>query len=334
MTTSSGEEGWCGPCGHLLNEHTAPRYSKCKKCKTPYTICQVGSHGIFSADGESQGRRICFVPCYCGVQYYPSSARGVRQLQSHEYHPDHPGYWPRDDYQEYSSTADYADASTANYMAVSCTPTATASPYTTETYTTSTFITSGPSRGHARQLSEESEDPLAAIGSTAGTAGASTQPTQARHMRFGSRGSDDPLSMGEPQQISDLADAFAQVDIGGPASQQHQQPAAEAEPILVGTHVKKDTVRFEHAGRKFKTRPDEWMQLSTAEGDVYLQFADPSSGQLYWTWAFGLTTLESQLEGYQDLGDQTWGGQGSGGKGDKKGKGKATKGGAGSSRKK
>lgn len=265
------------------------------------------------------------MPCYCGVQYYPSSARGVRQLQSHKYHPDHPGYWPRDDYQEDSSTADYADASTASYMAVSCIPTATASPYTTETYTTSTFITSGPSQGDARQLPEESEDPLAAIGSTAGTAGASTQPRQARHMRFGSRGSDDPLSMGEPQQISDLADAFAQVDIGGPASQQHQQPAAEAEPILVGTHVKKDTVRFEHAGRKFKTRPDEWMQLSTAEGDVYLQFADPSSGQLYWTWAFGLTTLESQLEGYQDLGDQTWGGQGSGGKGDKKGKGKATK---------
>ena len=43
-----------------------------------------------------------------------------------------------------------------------------------------------------------------------------------------------------------------------------------AEPLLVGTHLKKDTVRFEQAGSKFKTRPDQWLQLSTAEGAVYL----------------------------------------------------------------
>jgi hypothetical protein len=54
-------------------------------------------------------------------------------------------------------------------------------------------------------------------------------------------------------------------------SQQQLLPAAEAEPLLVGTHVKKDTVRFEHAGRKFKARPDQWLQLSTADGAVYLQ---------------------------------------------------------------
>ncbi len=403
MTTSSGEEGWCGPCGHLLNEHTAPRYSKCKKCKAVFTICQVGSHGAFSEDGDSEGRRICYVPCYCGVDYYPSSAREVRRLQSHEYHPDHPGYWPRDGDQDDSSTADYADSSTVSSGAahhstptptmqaipeavspvpttaattageytstsgvaltpeISTTPaytmstmvsyaapsytayttasytttaSATATPYTTGAYTTSTYITSAGAPGHARQLSEESEDPLAAIDPAAGTTGASTRQTQARHVRFGSHGSDDPLGMDEPQQMSTLADAFSQVDIGGPATQQQQQqPAAEAEPLLVGTHVKKDTVRFEHAGRKFKTRPDQWLQLSTAEGAVYLQFTDPSSGQPYWTWEFGMT-LESQLAGYQGLGDQTSGGQASGEKGDKKGKGKATKCGRGNPRKK
>jgi hypothetical protein len=87
-------------------------------------------------------------------------------------------------------------------------------------------------------------------------------------------------------------------------------------------------VRFEHAGRKFKTRPNQWLQMPTADGPVYLQFTDSSTGQAYWTWAFGLT-LESQLAGYQGLGDQTPGGQGTGEKGDKKGKGKATKGGRG-----
>lgn len=400
MTTSSGEEGWCGPCGHLLNEHTAPRYSKCKKCKAAFTVCQVGSHGAFSEDGDSEGRRICHVPCYCGVDYYPSSAREVRRLQSHEYPPDHPGYWPRGGDQEDSSTADYADFSTVSSgaihhstptptmpaipEAVSPVPTAAATtageytttggvaltpetsttpaytmsttvsyatpsytaytiasytttasaiaaPYTTGAYTASTYITPARAPGHAQQLSEEPEDPLAAIDRAAGTTGGSTRQTQARHVRFGSHGSDDPLGMDEPQQMSALADAFAQVDIGGSAAQQ-QQPAAEAEPLLVGTHVKKDTVRFEHAGRKFKTRPDQWLQLSTAEGAVYLQFTDPSSGQLYWTWAFGLTLEgQGQLAGYQGLGNQT---SGSGEKGDKKGKGKATKGGRGNPRKK
>ncbi|KAL2175469.1 uncharacterized protein P884DRAFT_301547 [Thermothelomyces heterothallicus CBS 202.75] len=98
---------------------------------------------------------------------------------------------------------------------------------------------------------------------------------RARHERFGSHGSDDLLGMDEPQQMSALADAFSQ------QQQQQQQPAAEAEPLLVGTHVNMDTVRFEHAGRKFETRPDQWLQLSTAEGAVYLQFTDPSSGQPY-----------------------------------------------------
>ncbi len=68
---------------------------------------------------------------------------------------------------------------------------------------------------------------------------------------------------------------------------QQQQPAAEAESLLVGTHAKKNTVRFEHARHKFKTRPDQWLQLSTAEGAVYLQLGDLSSGQPYWTWALG-----------------------------------------------
>jgi hypothetical protein len=223
-----------------------------------------------------------------------------------------------------STTVSYAAPSYTAYTTAFYTTTASA---TAAPYTTGAYITSARAPGHTRQLSEESEDPLAAIDPAAGTTDASTRQTQARHVRFGSHGSDDPLSMDERQQMSAPADAFAQVDIGDPTAQQQQQPAAEAEPLLVGTYVKKDTVRFEHAGRKFKTRPDQWLQLSTAEGAVYLQFTDPSSGQPYWTWTFGLT-LESQLAGYQGLGDQTSGGQGSG-KGDKKGKGKATKGGRG-----
>ena len=236
--------------------------------------------------------------------------RGVRRLQSHEYNPYYPRYWPCDGDQEDSSTADYADSSAVSSDAIhhstptptmpaipevvspmptaaattageytmtgsvaltldiSTTPaytisttvsyatpsytayatasytttaSATATPYTIGAYATSTYITSARAPGHTRQLSEESEDPLAAIDPAAGTTGATTRQTRARHVRFGSHGSDDPLGMDEPQQMSALADAFAQVDIGGSAAQQ-QQPAAEAEPLLVGTHVKKDVV--------------------------------------------------------------------------------------------
>jgi hypothetical protein len=153
--------------------------------------------------------------------------------------------------------------------------------------------------------------------------------------------------MDETQQMSALSDGFAQLDMGGgPVIQQHlllqeeeeQQPTAEAEPLLVGTSVKKDTIRFEHAGRRFKTSRDQWLQLSTGDGAVYMQFTNPSSGQSYWTWGFGLS-LESQLAGHQGLGNQTSGVQGSGssgGKGGKKskGKGKAPKDGGGNARKK
>jgi hypothetical protein len=49
-----------------------------------------------------------------------------------------------------------------------------AAPYTTGAYTTPTHIT----------LSEEFEDPLAAIDPAARTTVASTRQTQARHVRF------------------------------------------------------------------------------------------------------------------------------------------------------
>ncbi|KAG7289816.1 hypothetical protein NEMBOFW57_006193 [Staphylotrichum longicolle] len=198
-----------------------------------------------------------------------------------------------------STTVSYGVPPHTAYTTASYDTTAsvTAEPYTA--YTTSTYMTPSREPGHAPQLSEESEDPLATIDPAAGMTmtGSSTRETQARHVRFGSHGSDDS---------SDLADAFAQVDICGPAAQQQQLVAAEAEPLLAGTHVKKGMVRFEHAGQKFKTRSDQWVQVSTTEGAVYWQFTHPSSGQSYWTWDFG-QTLESQLAVSQGLGDQTSG---------------------------
>lgn len=81
----------------------------------------------------------------------------------------------------------YAAYTTASYTT---TASATAAPYTTGAYTTSTYITSAREPRHARQLSEESEDPLAVIDPAAGTTDASTRQTQVRHVRFGSHGSE------------------------------------------------------------------------------------------------------------------------------------------------
>ncbi|APA15906.1 hypothetical protein sscle_15g106760 [Sclerotinia sclerotiorum 1980 UF-70] len=52
--------------------------SQCKKCKKVFEICQVLEH---------EGWRICFIPCYCGEQYYPEKARATFPLASHEYKP-------------------------------------------------------------------------------------------------------------------------------------------------------------------------------------------------------------------------------------------------------
>ncbi|GAB1312318.1 hypothetical protein MFIFM68171_02528 [Madurella fahalii] len=79
-------------------------------------------------------------------------------------------------------------------------------------YTTSTYIPASRSPGHARQPSEESEDPPTVIDPRAGTTGASTRQTQARYVWCGSHGTtsssfSDPFGMDEPQQMSALADA-------------------------------------------------------------------------------------------------------------------------------
>jgi len=104
MSTSSGREKRCGPCGHFLDGHAHARDSKCKKCKKIFDICQVLTH---------RGWRICFIPCSCGKEYYPDKARAAVPLASHEYDPSHPGYralTPDDD--EYD-TIDQASSSTA-----------------------------------------------------------------------------------------------------------------------------------------------------------------------------------------------------------------------------
>jgi hypothetical protein len=119
---------------------------------------------------------------------------------------------------------------------------ATTASITAAPYTTSIYITSARATVHARGHRPRGRHD-----------GRLDAAEQARHVRFGSHGSDDLLGMDEPQQMSALADAFAQ-DIGGPAAQQ-QQPAAEAEPLLVGTHVKKDTVRSSTRGASSRRGP-------------------------------------------------------------------------------
>jgi hypothetical protein len=149
---------------------------------------------------------------------------------------------------------------------------------------------------HPRQPVQDSKDSISPSDTAANPNAAPVRQKKARHIRFGSEGSDDPLTMAEPQSqaVSDLADMFAQAEIrddkaSGSASA--QQPGADdakavGEPIFVVTEVKKGTVRFEYPkGHKFKTNPNEWQEVTTEYGSYVLFIS--RSGQQFYTTEFG-----------------------------------------------
>jgi hypothetical protein len=86
MSTSTGEEGFCVFCGHLMSAHTDAKHSKCTKCKNRILVCQANNHA-----GRT-GWRICDVSCGCGSKYYPSTAKEAYPLYSDEYASSHPLY--------------------------------------------------------------------------------------------------------------------------------------------------------------------------------------------------------------------------------------------------
>ncbi|AEO57112.1 hypothetical protein MYCTH_2302925 [Thermothelomyces thermophilus ATCC 42464] len=353
MTTSSGRKGFCARCGHPMNGHTAAREAKCKKCKKVFDICQVNYHGLGGYDPE--GWRICYKPCYCGVKYYPDKAHSARPLEPHEYKPDHPGFRPletgeADSTLDYSMTTDYttAEHGTADYgTAADYTTTdyPVGSSYTSAAYIAGTYTTSanslvdgdpattGPSLNdeslwnppqskawQPRQPVQDSKDPISTSDTAASPNAAPVRQKKARHVRFGSEGSDDSLTIAEPQlrAVSDLADMFAQIKIRDDTASGRssvQQPGADdaeavGEPIFVVTEVKKGTIRFEYPkGHKFKTNPNEWQEVTTEYGS-YALFTSPS-GQQFYTTEFGAL---APTEGHAS------GSKGAQGKAEKKGK--------------
>lgn len=149
---------------------------------------------------------------------------------------------------------------------------------------------------HPRQPVQDSKDPIITSDTAASLNAAPVRQKKARHVRFGSEGSDDPLTMAEPQPqaVSDLADMFAQVELrddtasGSYSAQQPGADDAEAvnELIFVVTGVKKGTVRFRCPNaHEFKTNPNEWQEVTTEYGS-YLLFISPS-GQHFYTTEFG-----------------------------------------------
>lgn len=89
MSTSSKRQGFCSRCGHAQDGHEHEMYSRCRLCGEQFEICQVGIHGK-----DSGGWHLCFVPCYCGKDYYPDKATAATPLKPHEHVPTHPAYRP------------------------------------------------------------------------------------------------------------------------------------------------------------------------------------------------------------------------------------------------
>lgn len=282
-----------------MNDHAARRDSKCRKCKQAFVICQVGYHG--EGGHSPEGWRICFQPCYCGVEYYPDKARAARPLESHEYTPDHPGFRPLGD--------GWADT-TADYTASECTTDYTTTAHTNYIAATGAAVASGDGAfrtqaQHSRQPSEGPEDPIASPDTAASGTAVLVGQKRARHVRFDSQGSEDPLTADhqQPQAVSDLADMFTQVGIGGStAAAGPSDPEAFAEdtagglePVHVATEVKKGTIRFQDPqGDKYKTKQEEWQEVSTEAGSYFL-FTN-QDGQPFYTWDFG-SAPEDQAAG-------------------------------------
>ncbi|KAB5572224.1 hypothetical protein GE09DRAFT_1216810 [Coniochaeta sp. 2T2.1] len=80
-----------------MSGHTAAKYSKCGRCGQRVVVCQAGSHGCMHPEVDASGWRICYVPCYCGNDYYPDTAKAATPLQPWEYKSDHPAYRPVED---------------------------------------------------------------------------------------------------------------------------------------------------------------------------------------------------------------------------------------------
>ncbi|KAF8850012.1 hypothetical protein BDZ45DRAFT_209064 [Acephala macrosclerotiorum] len=136
MSASSGRKGHCMRCSHWLDGHAAVKHSKCLKCKKQFEICQVSIH----AEDTRGKRRLCFIPCSCGENYYPLDAKNAIPLAPHEYVPGHPGYRPLSpDEDEYEDTTHYDTQDSSS-------PPPQGSAW---------------SAGHGRADSGDSEDPLA-----------------------------------------------------------------------------------------------------------------------------------------------------------------------------
>ncbi|KAF4636226.1 hypothetical protein G7Y89_g1864 [Cudoniella acicularis] len=91
MSTSSGraKEGNCSRCGHSMEQHQKLQFTKCKKCRRSFEVCQAGIHG-----NDGVGWRICYVPCSCGEKYYPLGLSRAHELAPHEYQTKHVAYRP------------------------------------------------------------------------------------------------------------------------------------------------------------------------------------------------------------------------------------------------
>ncbi|RDL41154.1 uncharacterized protein BP5553_01133 [Venustampulla echinocandica] len=93
MSTSSGRTGApCYWCGHHPNEHVKHKFSKCKKCRKIFEICQSTVHGYGPQTG---GYRICKKPCFCGKEFYPEGYKDAVELRPHEHQQSHPLWRPR-----------------------------------------------------------------------------------------------------------------------------------------------------------------------------------------------------------------------------------------------
>ncbi|KAK5632461.1 hypothetical protein RRF57_008175 [Xylaria bambusicola] len=290
MSTSSKRKGECPRCGHQMNEHAASKESKCKKCKQCFDICQCGYHGI---EGEDPGGwRICYIPCNCGKKYYPDKAKAARDLQPHEYRPEHDGYRPLTT-DNANSLIDYIipNDTVADITAFSAVDDTTHSMENAFSYGESGYAML------ARYSSGSSEDPLAYTDTAVQMPVISRTQRGGMHSRYDSQSSEDPLTMNENQRVPPLGEMFARMDIGGSTSAPDpdgEQSGAEA--IYVETKFKHETIRFEGCeGQKFKTQRSEWREFHSDEGPYFKYIRD---GQTYGTWDFA-STSQDQASGSQ-----------------------------------
>ena len=293
-----------------MNGHTKASWSKCKKCKKRFFICQAGSHGPKGA----RGWKICSKPCSCGRKYYPDTAKAATDLEPAQYGSAHPAQTGAKGYNPiyYPSEANYTgedayvdetygedgylpegEASTTGQEATyDYQQYAEEQPALDDAYEDGAYVDAAYGGGEAAATGQDTaHDDQQNVEEHLGIYGGYEDNDYVGDIeREGSQSSEDPLS-GPATEGKSRGKGKAQA--GKHVRQGSQDTPDQLALDMAGLNlqrvslyvepdIKDGTVRFTHNGRKLKYKIEDWVKEETGEGDYHYIVTEHGE---FWTYA-------------------------------------------------